>query len=422
MGEPFIVKAENISKKYCKTLKRSMLYGLADICRNILGLKTNSGNLRKNEFWAVDGVSFEIKPGETFGIIGANGAGKTALLKMLNGIFWPDKGKIIVNGKVGALIEVGAGFHPALTGRENIYINGAVLGMSKKEVDNCFDDIVAFAELGSFLDAPIKHYSSGMYVRLGFAIAVHSKSDILLVDEILSVGDERFRDKCQNRIEELRKEGTAIIYVSHDLMSVKRLCSRGLWLDSGSVKYVGVIKEAVDAYIFDLNCKLNDELSEANKNKNISRTGSGEIIIKEVKFEGSDKEKYVFETGEDIIIDVLCHASEDIKKPLFGAIIYGINGTYIAGVNSSLDTSFENVSGPFSVRYKLMSVPLLPGRYVLSLVVHDEEGRKIYDHHDQAYEFQIALSSEGIFPVYSGFLQLKCKWEYKRDFNNDIIA
>jgi lipopolysaccharide transport system ATP-binding protein len=410
-----VVKAENISKKYCKTLKRSMFYGLSDICRNVLGLKTNSGNLRINEFWAVDGVSFEIKPGEIFGVIGANGAGKTALLKMLNGIFWPDKGKITVNGKVGALIEVGAGFHPALTGRENIYINGAILGMSKKEVEDRFDNIVAFAELGSFLDAPVKHYSSGMYVKLGFAIAVYSKSDILLVDEILSVGDEKFRNKCQNRIEELRKAGTAIIYVSHDLMSVKRLCSRGLWLDAGKARYVGDIKEAVDSYIFDLNQKMNNELSEANRNMNITRAGSGEILIKEVRFEGNNREKYVFRTGEDITIDVLCNAKENIKKPLFGAIIHGISGTYIAGVNSSLDAGLENISGPFSVRYTFLCVPLLPGRYFLSLVVHDEEGRKIYDHHDQAYEFQIALSSEEILPVYSGFLQLKCKWEYKRD-------
>jgi len=414
MSENFVIKAENISKKYCRTLKRSMFYGLTDICRNVFGLKTNSEELRKNEFWAVDGVSFEIKPGETFGIIGANGAGKTALLKMLNGIFWPDKGKITVNGKAGALIEVGAGFHPALTGRENIYINGAVLGMTKKEVEECFAAIVAFAELGSFLDAPIKHYSSGMYVRLGFAIAVHSKSDILLVDEILSVGDEKFRNKCQNRIEELRKAGTAIIYVSHDLMSVKRLCSRGLWLDAGKVRYAGPIKDTVDAYIFDLNQKLNNELLEANRNKRISRTGSGEILIKDVKFKNNSGETRLFKTGEDIALEVSCEAFEKVNKPVFGAIIHGTNGTYIAGVNSGMEAGLADISGPFSVRYNFSKVPLLPGKYYLSLVIHDEEGRKIYDHHDQAYEFQIALSSEEQLPVYSGFMELKCKWEYKR--------
>lgn len=415
MNDAFVVTAENISKKYCKSLRRSMFYGMADIGRNLLGLKSNSGKLRKNEFWAVDNLSFRIKRGEVFGVIGANGAGKTALLKMLNGIFWPDRGRITVNGKAGALIEVGAGFHPALSGRENIYINGAVLGMSKKEIESCFDSIVEFAELGNFLEAPIKHYSSGMYVRLGFAIAVHSKSDILLVDEILSVGDEKFRNKCQNKIEELRKAGTAIIYVSHDLMSVKRLCSRGLWLDSGKAKYVGDIKEAVDAYIFDLNRKINNELTEAHKNKRISRSGSGEIVIKEVSFKGEGKEKFVFKTGEDISVDVLCEALESVKNPLFGAIIHGSNGTYIAGVNSSLETGVSEAKGSFRAGYKFLKVPLLPGKYYLSLVVHDEEGKKIYDHHDQAYEFQIAFSGEELLPVYSGFLQLKCKWDFKRD-------
>jgi len=184
------ITVDHVSKKYCKSLKRSMLYGVTDIGRNTLGLSSHSGNLRKSEFWAVDDVSFEVKKGETLGIIGPNGSGKTTLLKMLNGIFWPDKGKITVKGRVGALIEVGAGFHPLLTGRENIYINAAILGMTKEEVDEKFDDIVEFADIGDFLDTPVKFYSRGMYVRLGFAVAVHCEPDILLVDEVLAVGDK----------------------------------------------------------------------------------------------------------------------------------------------------------------------------------------------------------------------------------------
>ena len=187
MNDNISIKVENISKKYCKSLKRSMLYGVKDIARNTIGLSSHSDKLRKGEFWALDNVSFEAKKGETFGIIGPNGSGKTTLLKLLNGIFWPDKGKISVKGNVGALIEVGAGFHPLLTGRENIYINAAILGMTKEETDKKFDVIVEFADIGDFLDVPVKHYSSGMFVRLGFAVAVHCEPDILLVDEVFAV-------------------------------------------------------------------------------------------------------------------------------------------------------------------------------------------------------------------------------------------
>src|SRR4030042_3217494 len=181
------IKVEHVSKKYCKSLKRSMLYGVQDIGRNMVGLSSRSDRLRKNEFWAVDDISFEVKRGETLGIIGPNGAGKTTLLKMLNGIFWPDKGKITMKGEFGALIEIGAGFHPLLTGRENIYINAAILGMKKKYVDEKFEDIIKFADIGDFIDTPVKFYSSGMFVRLGFAVAVHCEPDILLVDEVLAV-------------------------------------------------------------------------------------------------------------------------------------------------------------------------------------------------------------------------------------------
>ena len=248
MNNEVAIKVEHISKKYCKSLKRSMLYGIKDIARNMIGLSSHSEKLRKGEFWAVDDVSFEVKKGETLGIIGPNGSGKTTLLKMLNGIFWPDKGKIMVKARVGALIEVGAGFHPLLTGRENIYINGSILGMTKKEIDNKFDEIVDFADIGDFIDAPVKHYSSGMFVRLGFAIAIHMEPDILLLDEILAVGDISFRMKCYHRIGEIL-EKTAVVFVSHDILQTSRICDSVVVMQQGKPVFEGETEIGIEKYL-----------------------------------------------------------------------------------------------------------------------------------------------------------------------------
>ncbi len=411
MNDNLSIKAEGLAKKYCKSLKRSMLYGILDIARNIIGLRSYPEKLRKDEFWALYDLEFEFKKGETVGVIGGNGSGKTTLLKMLNGIFWPDRGKLSVNGKVGALIEVGAGFQPLLTGRENIYINGAVLGMSKSEVEAKFQSIVEFAEIGEFIDVPVKHYSSGMFVRLGFAIAVHSEPELLLVDEILSVGDEKFRNKCQNRIDELKKSGVTIIYVSHDLMSVKRLCSRAVWLDKGRVAAFGAADRTVNAYLDSLNEVYNTELAGKNKTQKIRRFGTGEAVIKEVVFAGG---KQVFKTGDDIIVEVECFSEKGVKNPLFGAIIHSAGGVYISGTNSSLGEKLEELKGRMKVRYVFEKIRLLPGNYFLSLAIHNEEGRLIYDLHEQSYEFMIAVSSTEKVPVSSGFMELDCKWEYKR--------
>jgi lipopolysaccharide transport system ATP-binding protein len=248
MDEDFAVVVDNVSKKYCKSLKRSMLYGMYDIGRNLTGMSSNPHVLRKDEFFAVKDVSFKLKRGETLGILGANGSGKSTLLKMLNGIFWPDKGRISISGKVGALIEVGAGFHTALTGRENVYINAAIYGMSKKEIDERFDEIVSFADIGDFIDVPVKHYSSGMFVRLGFATAVHCDPDILVVDEVLAVGDSGFIEKCQDYVNQLLKKGVTLVLVSHNLRLIAAMCSRAIVLDRGSLVMDGDVSSAIRRY------------------------------------------------------------------------------------------------------------------------------------------------------------------------------
>lgn len=248
MHNDIAIRAEDISKKFCRSLRHVMVYGVQDIARNTFGMSSRSEMLREGEFWAVNDISFEVKKGETLGIIGANGSGKSTLLKLLNGIFMPDKGRIEIKGRVGALIEVGAGFHPMLTGRENIYVNGAILGMSKKEIDRKFDDIVAFADIGDFIDSPVKHYSSGMYVRLGFAVAVHSDPDILLIDEVLAVGDASFQNKCFKKLSEFKREGKTIILVTHDMEAIVKHCDEAILLKQGTILKSGNPKDVVNWY------------------------------------------------------------------------------------------------------------------------------------------------------------------------------
>lgn len=245
-----LVHAEHVSKKFCRSLKRSLWYGVLDIlsqlgpfARQGAALIGSSGScrptLRANEFWAVDDVSFELRRGECLGLIGPNGAGKTTLLKLLNGLIKPDQGRITMRGRVGALIALGAGFNPILTGRENIYVNGAVLGLTRREITSKLEDIIDFAEIGEFIDAPVQTYSSGMQVRLGFSVAANLiQPDVLILDEVLAVGDAAFRAKCERRLGELMKS-SAVIVVSHMALHIRRLCDRVLWLDHGKEKGCG---------------------------------------------------------------------------------------------------------------------------------------------------------------------------------------
>lgn len=239
MSDEVLVKVEGVSKKFCRSLKRSLWYGVQDVSAEMFGRKGSHDELRKNEFWAVNDVSFELKRGECLGLIGPNGAGKSTLLKMLNGLVKPDKGRITMRGRVGALIELGAGFNPILTARENIYVNGSVLGFSKKELGRKFDEIVDFAEIEEFIDTPVQNYSSGMKVRLGFAVAAQLEPDVLLIDEILAVGDAGFRTKCINSIAQISKT-TGVIFVSHSMPLVGRMSDHILLIVGGDQKGVGL--------------------------------------------------------------------------------------------------------------------------------------------------------------------------------------
>jgi lipopolysaccharide transport system ATP-binding protein len=232
-----LIKVEGVSKKFCRNLKRSLWYGVTDIGRSMVGMNGN-GALRKDEFWAVRDVSFEVRRGECLGLIGHNGAGKSTLLKMLNGLIRPDEGRIEMHGRIGALIELGAGFNPVLTGRENVYNNGAVLGFTKEEIDRKLDDIVAFAELKEFIDMPVQNYSSGMKVRLGFAVASQMEPDILIIDEVLAVGDIGFQVKCFNAIQQIAKNAV-VIFVSHSMPNIARTADVICLMKGGMIDYIG---------------------------------------------------------------------------------------------------------------------------------------------------------------------------------------
>ncbi|MBC8401690.1 MAG: ATP-binding cassette domain-containing protein [Candidatus Marinimicrobia bacterium] len=235
MKSEYLVEVDNISKKFCRDLRTSLKYAIRDISREIAG-KPMGTELREKEFWAVRNVSFVVKRGEALGIIGPNGAGKSTILKMLNGIFKPNSGFIRMRGRVQALIELGAGFNPILTGRENIFINGAILGISSSEIKKQLESIIDFAELSDFIDTPVVSYSSGMKVRLGFAIAIHMKPDVLIIDEVLSVGDHRFRRKARNAMAEMLNLDVALIFVSHNIHEVLGITNKALLLDKGETK------------------------------------------------------------------------------------------------------------------------------------------------------------------------------------------
>ena len=242
------ISVRGVSKRFCRELKRSLFYGVQDTISDLLGGSLESTGLRPQEFWANQDVSFEVRRGECVGLIGHNGAGKTTILKILNGLIKPDRGSVTMRGRVGALIALGAGFNPLLTGRENVFINGAVLGLSRRDIAARMEQIVNFAEIAEFIDSPVRNYSSGMQVRLGFAVATALEPDILLIDEVLAVGDLDFRMKCIARVRQLIEQDTAVVLVSHSMTDIHRVCSRTLVMHDGKVRFDGDVNRGVAAY------------------------------------------------------------------------------------------------------------------------------------------------------------------------------
>ncbi len=307
MSTDVLIKVEGISKKYCKDFKKSMQYGLLDIADEFL-FRNSSAQLRKKEFWAVSDVGFEVRRGECMGLIGHNGSGKSSILKMMNGLIKPNKGRIEIQGRVGAMIQLGAGFNPLLNGRENIYVNGAILGFTKNEIDRKFDEIVAFAEIEDYLDMPVYNYSSGMYVKLGFSVAIHLEPDILLIDEVLAVGDLGFRQKCFNKMEGLL-DRCAMVFVSHSVPQITRICNKLMVLDRGrSVYYSESVSEGLDLYTRGFHFE-----------KNVVHVGNKARLlyagVSDKKRYLSERRKEAFSPESDIQIWIELEMREPLEQP-----------------------------------------------------------------------------------------------------------
>lgn len=357
-----LIRAEGVSKKYCRSLKRSMWYGLCDMATEAAGRKGRHDTLRPSEFWAVKDVSFELRRGECMGLIGHNGAGKTTLLKMLNGLIKPDHGRITMRGRVGALIALGAGFNPILTGRENIYVNGSVLGMSKSEIDARIDEIIDFSDIRDFIDAPVRSYSSGMSVRLGFSIASTLDPDILLLDEVLAVGDVAFRFKCANRVRQIMKRA-AVVFVSHSMEAISQLCTVGMVMSRGQIVRLGSVSEAVSEYY-----RMGAPTGQA---------ATGELVqcsdVRDVSLEVPE----TLNSGTPLEVGVSLHYS--IPCPKADVLVTFLNQEMVpvACYSSRNDgRTFQIQEGSNKLKIRTGKLCLRPGVYRLDISLHDSLAKR----------------------------------------------
>ena len=401
-----------------------MIYGMGDLARNMIGISarknhvsldidvpcshnpaeeiSGSKELRKDEFWALRDVSLDLKRGEAIGIIGQNGSGKSTLLRILNGIYPPDHGYVAIRGRMGALIAVGAGFHPHMTGRENIYLNGVILGMSRKEIDARFDAIVDFADIDNFLDAPVATYSSGMNIRLGFAIAVHAQTEILLADEVLAVGDLQFMLKCYRKMGDYRSSGGAIILVSHSMQLVRNTCSNVLWIDKGNVIAYGEAQHVCD--------KFEAFMMEKDDSKRAKKDPESSIIhhdpnvrITKVSFIGPDGvDSHDHAWGQPLVIRVQYDCKRVVHDPVFTISLFNPENIQVVS-NFSIFDAFRValIEGSGYVDFRMEKMTLRPTEYRCGITFAEKgDINNIIEWHDKSYSFVIVSTgrvSYGIF-------------------------
>ena len=393
----------------------------------------------KETFQALDDVSFNVPKGSTFAVIGRNGSGKSTALKLVAGITKPTSGTVNVDGRISALIELGAGFHPEISGRENVFINGIMLGLTKREITQRFDEIVEFAELKDFIDAPVKTYSSGMYMRLGFAVAIHVDPDVLLVDEVLAVGDEGFTHKCLDKFAEFKRRGKTILLVTHSLGLVERFCDDAVWLDHGRKLSEGDPKRVIGAYLIDVESAEEGYLAQtdAKAQEDVAspdsvsteietaapatdegpqnmfkadegRWGSGGIAITGVTLRDAAGEAgHVFHTGEPMTIELALKAERASHDFVFGVALFNTEGTCVYGTNTDIE-HFEaaSLTGDGTVRFVIEALELVEGTYKLDVAVHKKDGAP-YDYHRLLYTFRVKSRTKD-----AGIYRPRHHWEF----------
>ncbi|MDE6034500.1 MAG: ABC transporter ATP-binding protein [Ruminococcus sp.] len=429
MNNDIVIDVKNITKKFRVYLDKG-----SQLKEKLLFRKRT----RYEERTVLNGISFQVRKGEAVGLIGHNGCGKSTTLKLLTKIMYADSGEIVMNGRVSSLIELGAGFHPDMSGRENIYTNASIFGLTKKEVDARFDRIVKFSELEEFIDNPVRTYSSGMYMRLAFSVAINVDADILLIDEILAVGDTNFQTKCFNRLRELKSHGMTIIIVTHDLSTIEKFCDKAIWLNNGVIVREGRSAEVVDAYFSFMNdrkfehdsetepesvsesesapeqvtdsepAEIPEEVPEDNGSIDYSanRFGLKYIEIRKAEMLNSDgKDLRIFRTGEKLTVKIYYHVNKKLDEYVFGFGFYDLDGRCLYGNNTQLDrikVNPDKSDGIISV--EVQNLPLLSGKYILNVAVVDVDGTPM-DFYRNYCEFEVISYDRS-----TGFFSIPHKW------------
>lgn len=406
-----IISVENISKLYHIGARQahggSLRDSLGKLLKGQIRFKRN-GHAREENLWALKDINFDVEQGEIVGLIGRNGAGKSTLLKILSRITEPSTGRIRLYGRVGSLLEVGTGFHPELTGRENILLSGAILGMSKAEIDRKFDQIVAFSEIEKFIETPVKFYSSGMYVRLAFSVAVHLEPEILLVDEVLSVGDMAFQQKCLDKIQSMKEQTKAIILVSHSMISVKAICSRVLLMDGGRIAANGDPREIIPFYE-----KLMLETVKTVDVRDEREEGVGSIRIDSVKMLGPNgDERQEFEIGESVRVVVEYDAIERMENVIAYAAIRRPDGFICVGTSTKLENvALPPLEGPGVIEIEIPELLVMPGHYVMDVIFYDRNfEHRAYFFGRKKAEFVVRSTTRALDEMY-GVLYQEMKWQ-----------
>ena len=415
-----VVRVENVSKRFRKHTVAKKSYSTV---KTTFMSRLFSRRFPQNNFVAaLADISINIEPGQAVGIIGGNGSGKSTLLKLISGIYRPDTGRIVKSGKISALIELGAGFHPDFTGRENVYLGGVMYGLTKKQIEQRIDDIVRYAQLEDFIDDPVRTYSSGMYMRLGFSLAVHTDPDILLIDEVLAVGDASFIHRCHETISEFRRQGKTLILVTHDLESVARWCDEAIWLEKGVVRERGEPRFVIDSYLGQVDAGEEKELETANAetehdstiegasgpgNPASKRWGNREVEISAVRMFGERGDaKWVFQGDEDVTVEVDYTINSVCEDLVFGVGILRADGLVIHGNN----TEIEDVPVPLpdpelaafplhgTYRYRISRLSLVEDSYFLDVAAHGSDGTP-YDYHHLRFRFSVRthLRQAGVY-------------------------